>query len=70
MTDAVEFKVAMVRAGTTQTELAKRIGISDMSLYRKINGITEFKGSEISALERLLNLSPTQRDQIFFSPHS
>lgn len=67
MTDAVEFKVAMLRAHTNKAKLAKQLGISEMSLYRKINGTSEFKGSEISALERLLTLSPSQRDQIFFS---
>lgn len=68
MTDTIEFKVAVIRAKTNQAKLAKQLGISEMSLYRKVNGISEFKGSEISALEQLLMLSPSQRDRIFFSP--
>ena len=45
--------------------IASSIGISTMSLQRKVEGETEFKASEIVGMTNLLRLTKSQRDQIF-----
>ena len=64
MTNTVELEVAIVRAGLTKREVAKRLGLSEMGLYKKINNITEFKASEIEALIEMLSIRDMEK--IFF----
>lgn len=47
--------------------IADALGISRMSLTRKINNVTEFKASEISLLKTILRLDDQERDKIFFA---
>ena len=54
-------------SGITITTIAKKIGITREGFYKKLNNETEFKASEISALQKILNLSNQKRDQIFFA---
>lgn len=54
-------------SGITITAIAKKIGITREGFYKKLNNETEFKASEISALQKILNLSNQKRDQIFFA---
>ena len=65
MTDTKELEIAITRAGLTKREIAKRLGLSEMGLYKKINNITEFKASEIKALAEMLEI--TDIDAIFFA---
>lgn len=65
MTNSKELEVAITRAGITKRELAKKLGLSEMGLYKKINNITEFKASEIKALVELLNIEDI--NEIFFA---
>ena len=68
MMDTVEFEIALKRVGLTKKKVAQSLGISDMSLYQKVNNITEFKASEISKLYELLKLSSlTDQQKIFFA---
>lgn len=68
MTDTLEFELAIKRAGLTKREIAKKLGLSEMGLYQKINNITEFKASEIAKLYDLLKLSNLEQQQrIFFA---
>lgn len=66
MTDTVELEVAIKRSGLTKRELAKKIGLSEMGLYKKIHNITEFKASEITALVEILSLQE-KVSEIFFA---
>ena len=61
-----ELRVAMAKAGTTNRDLAKELGLSDQAFYNKINGITEFKNSEIIRLAHALSLSMDAVNSIFF----
>ncbi len=64
MTNTLELEIAIKRAGLTKREVANKMGLSEMGLYKKINNITEFKASEIDFLTKLLGL----RDKsIFFN---
>lgn len=64
MTNTLELEIAIKRAGLTKREVANRMGLSEMGLYKKINNITEFKASEIDFLTKLLGL---EDKSIFFN---
>lgn len=53
-------------SGMTITSIADKIEITRESLYNKMNGKTDFTAREISSLTKLLRLSRTERDKIFF----
>lgn len=65
MTNTVELEILIKRSGLTKKEVAKRLGLSDMGFYKKINNITEFKASEIMTLAELLGIE--NMDEIFFT---
>lgn len=66
MTDTLELKVAMLRAGATNATLADALGISCQSLSKKINNRVDFKSSEIQKAVDYLGLSDEERNRIFF----
>ena len=61
------FKSVMVLHGDTQKTVADALGVSDQTIGDKVNGISDFKQSEIKILIDRWNLSPAQVDEIFFS---
>lgn len=62
-----EFQVAQIRAGVGKEDLAKSLNVNLTTIYRKINGESDFTLSELKALKRVLNLSNDDVDRIFFS---
>ena len=54
-------------SGITITAIARKLGITREGFYKKLNNETEFKASEISAMQKILNLSNKKRDDIFFA---
>lgn len=70
MTDTMALSVAITKSGLTKKNIASQLNISEMSLQRKINNQTEFKASEISALQNILKLDAEERDAIFFNKNS
>jgi predicted transcriptional regulator len=64
MTNKLELEIAIKRSGLTKRDLAKKIGLSEMGLYKKINNITEFKASEIVAISEILDIK--NKEEIFF----
>ena len=58
---------AIDRTGLKRYALAKQLGLSRTGLNLKIEGVNEFKGSEIQGLKIILNLSDQERDDIFFN---
>lgn len=66
MTDTLEIKKIIRMKGFTLDTLSKKIGISRTSLSYKINNIVEFNAQEIKHIQKILELSNEQRDQIFF----
>lgn len=65
MTNTIELEIAIKRSGLTKREVAKRLGLSEMGFYQKLNNITEFKASEIEALIKLLSIKDIGK--IFFA---
>lgn len=62
-----EFKIAQIRAGVSKEEIAKELGINITTLYRKINGESDFTLSELKQLKRMLGMTKDDVDCIFFS---
>lgn len=67
MIDTIKLEMSITKARITKRELAKQLGISEMSLYNKIHNISEFKASEIRRLSEILELSDSDRQAIFFA---
>ena len=61
-----ELRASIARAGITNRKLAEQLGLSEQAFYNKIQGDTEFKGSEIKGLAKVLNLSMKDVNTIFF----
>lgn len=55
------------KSGYKLRYIAEQLGISYQGLLNKLNSDTEFKASEIYILYHLLNMSETERDNIFFT---
>ena len=53
-------------SGMTMVAIAEKTGILRETLYNKLKGASEFKASEISSISRVLGLSSSDRDAIFF----
>ncbi len=66
MTECNMLKQKIEDSGLTFAFLSKHLNIDRATLYNKVNGITEFKASEIAIISKLLNLSVEERDRIFF----
>lgn len=70
LTDSKKLSDEITDSGMTITAIAKKIGITREGFYKKLNNETEFKASEISALQKILRLSNKKRDEIFFCKRS
>lgn len=68
MTDVKLLKEKIADTGMTITAISRKTGILRETLYKKINGESEFKASEIAAISDVLKLSRNERDNIFFAP--
>lgn len=53
-------------SGIKKTKLAKEMGLTLCGFRKKVNGVNEFKASEVSKLRDILGLSFELVDQIFF----
>ena len=62
-----EFKACIKRKGETQEDAARVMGIKPATLYRKMNGISDFFRNEIEAFCVHYNANP---DDVFFSNRS
>jgi DNA-binding phage protein len=54
-------------SGMTMVAISQKTGILRETLYNCLNGKGEFNASEMVALSRVLNLSNSERDAIFFA---
>lgn len=63
--DRVRLEYEMKRKGVSTKDLCKSLGISVSAFYRKCNGTTEFKLSEITKIAEVLNLDSLK--PIFFA---
>ena len=55
------------KSGIKIYALAEACGLTPQGLYNKLNGKNDFRCSEIICLSKALNLSPEDRNAIFFA---
>lgn len=67
MTNSSMLKAKIQESGMTITAIAAKCGFTRESLYKKLNGETEFKASEIVKLTNILHLTQRERNEIFLS---
>lgn len=67
MTDKNLLRSAMVAKGFSSESVANELGISRQSFSYKLNSKRPFTSDEISTLSHLLELSPAQVVEIFFT---
>ena len=70
MHDVAKLKSAIDESGMKLTAIASKMGITRYALYLKVNGVTEFKISEVLKLAEILHLTDKQRDTIFLPKKS
>ena len=58
-------KAAIVRAGLTQGEFAKKIGISQNTLYSRMSGETPFNMDEVDKMRIVLSIGSSEVCDIF-----
>ena len=61
-----EMEVEMKRNNDTQKKLGEVLNISVSGVNARINGKTDWKGSEIATVINRYNLSPDRAVEIFF----
>lgn len=66
MFDKKQFKAAVVLAGLTLRQVAAELGIDEATLYRKMNGESDFYRREIQQLCSILKIE--NPSAIFFAP--
>lgn len=65
MFNKLKFKAAVIERGKTISDVAEHLKINESTLYRKINGVSEFSRDEIQNICTFLKLdSPVE---IFFA---
>ena len=62
-----EFKAELARREIKLDMIANVLQIDVTSLYRKMNGVSDFYRNEIEALAKFLNLSAADIMRIFFA---
>ncbi|WP_196599809.1 helix-turn-helix domain-containing protein [Pectinatus frisingensis] len=67
MFDRNKFKYIVSIRGYTLKKVADEIGVNPATLYRKMNGVSDFTRSEMQLIRNLLDLSIKEADDIFFA---
>lgn len=60
------FKSKLSLHEKTMRDVASAIGINEATLYRKVNGTSDFTRNEIQIIKQFLNLSSDEVESIFF----
>lgn len=67
MFDKKRFKAEVELSGSTLYELSEKIGMNASTLYRKMNGISDFTRKEIQEIRDALSWDANTVDRIFFA---
>ncbi len=70
MVRSEQLEALIFKSKKTKRDIANQLGITTMSLYKKIHNITEYKASEIEKMRIILNMDKRTRDFIFFDDES
>lgn len=66
MFDKNKFRAKIIENGLTTEKVAEKLNINVATLYRKMNGTSDFTRSEIQKLKEILNLDVKTASEIFF----
>nr|WP_297936654.1 hypothetical protein [uncultured Lachnoclostridium sp.] len=67
MTNKKLFQIALIKRDYTFDKLAKEINLSRQSMSYKVNNLRKFTDSEIESIDKVLNLSVEEKENIFFA---
>jgi len=67
LTNTKLLKCAMLMAGYSIAEMARKMGLSYYGFYKKLTNKSSFKSTEITKATEILGISAKQRDEIFFA---
>jgi betR domain len=62
-----EFEIALLKYEKSKDDIAKILNVNLATLYRKMNGSSDFYRDEIQAISDYLNLSLDEKESIFFN---
>lgn len=60
------FRIALLRRGVSQKQIAKLLDINVVTLYRKMKGDSDFYRDEIQKICDFLKLGLKEKEDIFF----
>lgn len=60
------FRIALLKRGVSQKQIAKLLDINVVTLYRKIKGDSDFYRDEIQKICDFLKLGLKEKEDIFF----
>jgi len=61
------FKAKLAANEKTMKQIAGAIGVNEATLYRKINGTSDFTRNEIQIIRQFLSLTLEDVEKIFFA---
>lgn len=67
MTNKKLFQIALIKRDYTFDKLAKEINLSRQSMSYKVNNLRKFTDSEIESIDKVLNLTVEEKENIFFA---
>jgi len=67
MTNKKLFQIALLKRDYTFDKLAKEINLSRQSMSYKVNNLRKFTDSEIESIDKVLNLTVEEKENIFFA---
>lgn len=62
-----KFRASVIAAGMTMDGIAESLRINISTLYRKMNGSSDFTRTEIQKLQKILKLDISMINEIFFA---
>ncbi|WP_455089575.1 helix-turn-helix domain-containing protein [Peptoanaerobacter stomatis] len=65
--NVVEFECSLLRNKKSKKDIADCLGINVTTLYRKINGESDFFREEIQKICKFLSLKTEEKEKIFFN---
>lgn len=67
MFDEKLFRIKLIERDVNLTKISEVLNINLVTLYRKMNGLSDFYRDEIQKICDYLNLNLEEREDIFFS---
>lgn len=67
MFDRNKFRAKVIENGLTMEQVADKMNINTATLYRKMNGESDFTRKEMQLLRNILSLNTKTADEIFFA---